>query len=216
MTTSRRKLSRRSALKLGAAAAALPLVHIRTAGAAGRVSVGFWDHWVPAGDNAMRKVVAQWADKNKVDVQLDFITSVNNKLLLTAAAEAQAKTGHDVMALYQWDVHNHRDNLEPLDDLAAGLQEKYGKYDPICEYLAKIDGKWYAVPTSSGTQYKPSCTRISFFKQNGVDVQEMYPAKPEHTAASDQWTWDLMLKLAGPAQKAGLPFALGLGQTTDS
>src|SRR4029077_20601024 len=84
------------------------------------------------------------------------------------------------------------------------------------EYLARIDGTWRAVPSSPGSQHKPSCGRISFFKQNGVDVQAMYTAKPEHTDASDQWSWDLMLKLAGPAQKAGLPFALGLGQMGDS
>ncbi|MEA2775407.1 MAG: hypothetical protein QOF90_813, partial [Acetobacteraceae bacterium] len=40
-------ISRRQAVKLSAATAALPLVHIRTAGAAGTLNIGFWDHWVP-------------------------------------------------------------------------------------------------------------------------------------------------------------------------
>ena len=35
--------SRRRALKLGAAAAALPLVHIRTAGAAGKLKLALWE-----------------------------------------------------------------------------------------------------------------------------------------------------------------------------
>jgi ABC-type glycerol-3-phosphate transport system substrate-binding protein len=73
-----------------------------------------------------------------------------------------------------------------------------------------------AVPSSSGSQYKPSCGRISFFKAQGLDLQAMYPVKPEHTALSDQWTWDTILKYAGPAQKANMPFALGLGQTSDN
>ncbi len=90
------QVSRRSALKLGAAAAALPLVHIRTAGAAGKLAIGFWDHWVPAGNDIMQKQVNAWADKNKVEVDADFITGNGNKLLMTGAAEAQAKTGHDV------------------------------------------------------------------------------------------------------------------------
>ena len=47
-----KRVSRRGALKLGAAAAALPLVHIRGAEAAGKLQVGFWDHWVPAGNGA--------------------------------------------------------------------------------------------------------------------------------------------------------------------
>jgi ABC-type glycerol-3-phosphate transport system substrate-binding protein len=81
-------LSRRRALKLGAAAAALPLVHVRAAGAAGKVSIGFWDHWVPGANDVMKKQVVAWSDKTKVDVQADFITSIGNKLLLTMAAEA--------------------------------------------------------------------------------------------------------------------------------
>ena len=75
-----KRVSRRSALKLGAAAAALPLVHIRTAGAAGKVAIGFWDHWVPGGNDIMQKQVNAWADKNKVEVTADFITGNGNKL----------------------------------------------------------------------------------------------------------------------------------------
>ena len=96
-----KKVSRRGALKLGAAAAALPLVHIRTAGAAGKLAIGFWDHWVPAGNEIMQKQVNAWAEKNKVEVTADFITGNGNKLLITGAAEAQAKTGHDILHVLQ-------------------------------------------------------------------------------------------------------------------
>ena len=95
---SRHRMTRRNALKLGAAATALPLVHIRTAGAAGKLNLALWDHWVPTGDDAMRKIVDEWAEKNKVDVELDFLTSIGSKINITMAAEAQAKTGHDVYA----------------------------------------------------------------------------------------------------------------------
>ena len=81
------------ACSIGAAAAALPLVHIRTAGAAGKVSIGFWDHWVPGGNDVMQKQVDAWAEKNKVEAHADFITSTGNKLQLTGVAEAQAKAG---------------------------------------------------------------------------------------------------------------------------
>ena len=85
------RVSRRKALKLGAASAALPLVHIRTGRAAGRLSVGFWDHWVPAGNAVLKQQCDAWAAKNQVELNLDFITSVGNKLVLTQAAEAQAE-----------------------------------------------------------------------------------------------------------------------------
>ena len=62
------KVSHRSALKLAAASAALPLVHIRSGRAAGKLSVAFWDHWVPSGNAVMQKQVAAWGAKNQVEV----------------------------------------------------------------------------------------------------------------------------------------------------
>src|ERR1700684_3014130 len=109
-------VSRRTAVKLGAAAAALPLVHIRTAGAAGKLNIGFWGHWVPGANDVMQKQVDAWADKFKVEVTADFITSSGGKLQLTPAAETQAKAGHDVMTFITWDVHNYSDSLEQGDD----------------------------------------------------------------------------------------------------
>ncbi|MBV9776785.1 MAG: ABC transporter substrate-binding protein, partial [Acetobacteraceae bacterium] len=88
-------ISRRTALQLGATAGALPWVHIRTAGAAGKLTVGFWDHWVPDGNKVMQRQVDAWAAKNKVDVTVDFVTSNGNKMLMTGVAESQAKAGHD-------------------------------------------------------------------------------------------------------------------------
>ena len=57
------RISRRGAIKLGAATAALPLVHIRTGRAAGRVSLGFWDHWVPAGNAVLKQQCDAWGAK---------------------------------------------------------------------------------------------------------------------------------------------------------
>jgi ABC-type glycerol-3-phosphate transport system substrate-binding protein len=206
-----KRISRRRALQLGAAAGALPLVHIRTAAAAGKVSIGFWDHWVPGANDAMQKQVDAWAAKNKVEVHADFITSTGNKLQLTGVAEAQARTGHDVLAFFNWDVYNVADSLEPVDDLMQEIVSKAGAVDPTCEYLAKAKGHWVAVPTTSGTQTKPPCARISWFKKHGLDVQAMYPAKQDHNELQDKWTWEELLKYAELAQKDGMTFGLGMG-----
>jgi ABC-type glycerol-3-phosphate transport system substrate-binding protein len=207
---------RRSALKLGAAAAALPLVHIRTAGAAGNIKIGFWDHWVPDGNRVMQQQVNDWAKKSMVDVHVDFITSVGNKLELTAAAEAQARTGHDCITLFTWDVVNHADRLASHDDVVNRLMAKYGPLDATSTYLAKLKGHWRALPTSSGTQTKPPCARISWFKQKGLDVVEMYPAKPEHTKLQDAWTYDALFKYAEMAQKDNMTFGMGLGSNLNT
>jgi ABC-type glycerol-3-phosphate transport system substrate-binding protein len=215
--TTQNRLTRRKAMQIAAAAAALPLVHIRSGRAAGKVSIAFWDHWVPAGNDVMKKQVDAWAQKNQVEVQADFITSNGSKNILTIAAEAQARTGHDVQQFPTWEVHNHADLLEQADDVMKELTGKYGAVNPVCEYLAKPKGRWLAVPTSTGTQYKGPAGRISVLKEKaGLDVQAMYPAKPEHTAASDGWTWDAHLQAAEACAKANMPFGIGLGTTSDS
>ena len=208
------RVSRRRALQIGTAAVALPLVHIRTAGAAGKVSVAFWDHWVPTGNDVMKKQVAAWSAKSKVEVQADFL---NQSLLPTAAAEQQARSGHDIYSLPTWEVHNHQDALEPVDDVVKSLTDAFGNVNKAVEYLGKVKGHWLAVPGSSGTQIKGPCARISMMKQMaGIDVQAMYPAKDEHTALADNWTYDTMLKAAEACFKAGKAFGMGLGQTSDS
>ena len=72
-------LSRRKALKLGAAAAALPLVHVRGAAAAGkaRSASGTTGSRPAMGRCAGRSMT--WAEQNKVEVAADFITTVGNK-----------------------------------------------------------------------------------------------------------------------------------------
>src|SRR6266568_8533866 len=92
-------ITRRSAIKTAALAttALIAAPYVRGAHAAGKLSVGFWDHWVPNANNATEKAVKEWAEKEKVDVTIDFITSQGNKLLLTTAAEAQAGSGHDIL-----------------------------------------------------------------------------------------------------------------------
>ena len=209
-----KKLSRRTALKLGAAATALPLVHIRTAGAAGKLAVGFWDHWVPDGNKVMQKQVDAWAEKNKVDVTADFITGNGNKLLMTGVAEAQAKTGHDILSFSNWDGYNINAAFTPVDDVMERLMKQYGPVSHTAEYLAKVKGHWMMVPTSSGTQTKPPCARISMMKKYGLDVQAMYPDKPGNTPLADAWDYETMLKYAEAANKDGYPFALGIGGGT--
>ena len=209
--------TRRHALKAGAAAAALPLVHVRTGHAAGKVSVAFWDHWVPAGNDVMKKQCEAWAQKNNVAVQTDFVTSMGSKNILTINAEAQAKAGHDVEQFPGWETQNHADLLEPVDDVMKRLTDKYGQPNSASEYLFKSKGHWVAVPTSSGTQNKGPCGRISVLKQAaGIDVVKMYPAEDVATPEADNWTYDTMLKAAEACAKVNMPFGIGIGTTADS
>ena len=125
---------------------------------------------------AMKKLVDAWAEKNKVDVQLDFLPSA--QINITMAAEAQAKTGHDVYAFDQWTVQQYADSLDPVDDVMQRLIAKYGKLGRAYEYLGVVDKHWMAVPVGWGSAPLPPCGRISLLKQFcGVDVQAWYPAQ---------------------------------------
>src|ERR1051325_7057681 len=85
-----------------AAGAAIAAPFVRGAHAAGKLSIGFWDHWVPNANSATKSVVEEWAAKEKVEVQIDYIPSQGDKNLITIAAEAQAKSGHDIFAFPTW------------------------------------------------------------------------------------------------------------------
>jgi len=71
-------LSRRRVLQaaaLATAAASLTKPFVRSAFAAGKLSVGFWDHWVPGANNTLTKLCNEWAEKNKVEITIDYITT---------------------------------------------------------------------------------------------------------------------------------------------
>ncbi len=207
-------LKRRHVLA-GTAAVALSAPFVRGAHAAGKLSMGFWDHWVPNANGATEKLVREWAEKEKVEVQIDFITSQGNKLLLTGAAESQAKSGHDILALSTWLPSRYAEQLTPMDDLMADLIATNGKVNATVEYLGKIKGRWVGVPATVGSQIKGPCSRIDYMKElAGIDVQAMYPAGAPPKA--DAWTFDAFLKAAQDCHKGGHPFGIGLGSTADN
>src|SRR6266702_4180282 len=101
---SRKKLSRRQFVAATAMTSATLITapYVRGAYAAGKLSIGLWDHWVPGANDTSTALVKEWAAKEKVDVTIDYITSQGNKLIITIAAQAQAKSGHDVLAMATW------------------------------------------------------------------------------------------------------------------
>src|SRR6185369_18033539 len=105
-------LTRRSVLG-GVAAVTLSAPFVRGAYAAGKLSIGFWDHWVPGANDVLNKLAKEWAEKEKVDLTTDFITGTGDKLRITIAAEAAAGTGHDALAMSTWLPASYADKLEP-------------------------------------------------------------------------------------------------------
>ncbi len=212
--------SRREFLKTTALSAAILAAppFVRTSHAAGSLSVAFADHWVPGANEVLKGFVDEWAAANKVDVTLDFITTEGFKDIVTATAEAQAKTGHDLMSHPTWQVAVHQNSLEVVDDVVKEMTAKYGEYNPNAKYLARFDGQWYAVPTSVQDQSFPMVTRMDIWKEHaGIDVKQIFPASPNRDkAAVAAWTYENFLEGAKKVHKAGKGFGNPIGQTGDS
>ena len=160
MTTTRRTVLRTAAL----ATTILASPFVRGSHAAGKLSVAFWDHWVPGANKPLEQLCRDWAEKEKVDLTVDFITSNGDKDLLTAAAEAQARTGHDIMQLHglvragprgkPGAGRRHNDDADPAERTRQ----------PGADYLGKQDGHWVAVPTAFGSTLSPPCARIDLMQ----------------------------------------------------
>src|SRR6202795_3442075 len=214
---SRKKLSRRQFVAATAlsSAALITAPYVRGAYAAGKLNIGFWDHWVPGANKASTAPVNEWAEKEKVEVSIDYITSQGNKNLLTIAAEGQAKSGHDILSIPTWWAHANSEQLEPVNDIMGPIVAENGEVNGTVKYLGQSQGKWLGVPATVGSQIKGPCSRIDLMKKYaGIDVQEMYPAGAPPKA--DNWTTDTFLKAAEACHKGGFPFGIGLGETSDS
>ena len=188
---------------------------VRGAHAAGKLSLALWDHWVPNANDATKALIDQWAAKEKVEVSVDFITSQGNKLLLTGAAESQAKSGHDIFAFSTWLPSRYAELLVAMNDVMVPLIKENGAVNATVEYLGKVDGKWLAVPATVGSQIKGPCSRIDLMKDlAGIDIQAMYPAGAPPKA--EAWTFEAFLKAAEACHKGGHPFGIGLGTSADN
>lgn len=211
------KMTRRRFMATTAAAstAAFAMPHVSHSQSAGKLSVMFWDHWVPGGNDASKALCEEWAAKNKVEIAIDYVTSQGHKNLLTIAAEQQARSGHDILAFPTWEPHGRSQSLEPVDDVMAELVKQHGKVNPTVDYLAKADGRYVAVPTCVGSQIKGPCSRIDLLKKHAnIDILAMYPAGSAPKA--DAWNLDNFLKAAEACHKGGNPFGIGLGTPEDN
>jgi ABC-type glycerol-3-phosphate transport system substrate-binding protein len=126
---SKKGLTRRQFTTLTAAASAtmISAPFVRGAYAAGKLSMGFWDHWVPGANDALTALVNEWAAKEKVEVTIDYITSQGGKDRLTIAAESQAQSGHDILTMGSWWPHAYSEQLEPVTDIVEPLIKQNGK-----------------------------------------------------------------------------------------
>ena len=99
-----RKVSRRRFVASTAAAstALVAAPFVRGAYAAGKLSLGLWDHWVPGANKASEALIKEWADKEKVDVTIDLHHLARQQV----AADDRGGSAGEV-----WSRHARHDDL---------------------------------------------------------------------------------------------------------
>ena len=215
------KPTRRAILETGALAAGTaalgPFVH--TAHSAGKVTIAFWDHWVPGANEAMQKVIDDWGQANHVEVVLDFLESGTSDANLTPTLEKEARErqGHDLVQVWDWNAVRFRDSLAPVDDLVQALVADYGEMAENARYLAFHDGSWRAVAAPTGSHTYPMVSRLDLWREHaGIDLKAMFPAGGRDPQQAGQWTYAAFLEGAGKLHAAGHPFGNPISEASDS
>jgi ABC-type glycerol-3-phosphate transport system substrate-binding protein len=215
-----KKMTRRQFLATTAAATAAMTVgpYVKTSHSAGKLSVHLWDHWIPGANDVSRKLIMDWGKKNGVDVTVDYVTSRGDKGLITLAAEARAKTGHDIADLPTLYTAIYKDSLEPMDDVVKEITSKYGDVSLDAKYSGMVDGTWFSAPGAIGTHSYPMVSRLDLWKEHaGIDLQKVFPAGPDRDPELVKaWNYDNFLEGCKKLHAAGFPFGGPLGSQSDA
>jgi hypothetical protein len=197
---------------------AIAAPYVKTSYSAGRLLLGLWDHWIPGANDVLENIIVDWGEKNGVEVKVDFITSIGNKLLLTAQAESRAKTGHDIFSQPTWYCSMFRHRLEPLDDVVEDIINKHGPLLDSAKFYAHLDGQWRGSPAPTGSFFDSMVSRFDLFKEHaGIDLQTLFPGNENRdSSAVNNWNWDAFLLAAEKLYKVGKPFGATIGATADS
>src|ERR1700730_9134179 len=156
----------------------------------------------------MTKLCNDLDAEERAGLNVDFVLRPDPKMMLTAAAEAQARSAHDIITLPLWYGPAQTANLENSDDVWAELIKRHGETTASMTYVGKQDGHWIAPPALCNKLTLPSVGRLDIFKEAvGLDLTQMYPAGGTgNKELTDRWTWDFFLTAAEKCFKAGHPF----------
>ena len=183
-----------------------------------KLNVLLENHWVPGAADIHKEIINEWAKKNNVEINIDFVAECP-QIRSVASAENKAGAGHDLMMLCTFDGVSFKNNLEPLNDVAGYIQKKYGKFDEVGTYLSYQDGVWVTVPTVIMSHSYPMVSRIDLFREHAdINLLDLFPTDftKRDKAKVDAWTYDAFLDAAKKLHNAGYPFGNPISKVPDA
>lgn len=157
--------------------------------------------FVPSLMPELTRQVAEWARMRGVSARLDFMSG--RDIPAKIAAQAEAKSGHDIFWLRALDAALFRDQLATLDDVAAQVEKESGPWLEPAHYLANFGGHWYGIPW----YYWSFAATINTAHWSKVGMGT------DNVAAL---SWESLAEAAKSLHRLGHPVAFAISQTPDS
>jgi multiple sugar transport system substrate-binding protein len=172
---------------------ALPLgVH----GAEKELSVMVWSHFIPDVDKELKAHAEQFGKAKGVKVRIDTIDL--KQFVAKKAAEAQSRSGHDIIQNYGADAMVYDNLLMDVSALVEDLGKQYGGWIKLAEEVCKVEKQWKAVPWYYYPY--PLVIRTDLIKKVGETPPD---------------SWDDVLRIGKKMKELGKPVGIQLGHSRD-
>ncbi|HYY15769.1 MAG TPA: extracellular solute-binding protein, partial [Gammaproteobacteria bacterium] len=193
-------LTRRQFMQTTAAAGLLSTLAFRQAPVFAQkreVSMLTWNHFVPASDEKLKEIAAEFGKRHNVTLRVDTIAHL--QLPAKIAAEVQTKAGHDIVFVAGAHPFLYEQQLVPMDKLVEEIGKKYGGFYPFCKESAYVNDTWRGLPWMWISF--PGTYNQTLFKKYGQPVPD---------------TWDDLLKVGRELKKAGHPIGIAISHCADA
>ena len=188
----------RSLLRIGALTMALAVAGLALAqGTCKQLTVMSWAHFLTQSDAELQAVLNEFGQAHGVEARLDTVALSDVPTRTAAAIQAQA--GPDVILLMNYSTALYADQMLPLNDTVAKIEQAYGPFWAVGTEASKIDNTWRSVPWFYTPA--PANVRTDYFKQSSLALPD---------------TWEQLLAVSGPLNAAGHPVGLAISNAGDA
>lgn len=160
------------------------------------ITVLVWSHFIPDVDRVLKKHAEEFGAAKGIKVRIDTIDL--QQFAAIKAAEAQAKSGHDIIMNYGADPMLYDELLANVSDLVNDLSDAYGGLIPLATETGRVGSQWKSVPWYYYSY--PLVIRTDLITQVGEHAPE---------------TWEDMLRIGTKLKKIGKPLGIQLGHSRD-
>lgn len=166
----------------------------------GELRVLQWSHPIRDFDLYVDGWAADWGARNGVTVRIDRIP--NGDLPARLAAEAAAKSGHDLVGHFANSLPaTFSSSLVDITDICDRAATRYGGWTPAAEAIGKLRDTWYAFPDFA----------VPFLNAWRTDAWRAAGYRKDHLEA-----WDDLFERAAQLKATGNPVGTAMSRTMDA